>query len=113
MKTSKKYIDFAIRGLEKLKSSYSRNSTINHSIQYYISRLKTTHAGGNKSTSKDESINIDNNTIFNKLKGIWNDREITIINNLLIELQEKRKQHNNDISDEEPLPPNRIHSSKN
>ena len=59
----KNILIFAIRGLEKLKSSYSRNSTINHSIQYYISYLKTTHAGGNKSTSKDESINIDNNTI--------------------------------------------------
>ena len=31
---------FAIRGLEKLKRSYSRNSTINHSIQYYITCLR-------------------------------------------------------------------------
>jgi len=96
----KNILIFAIRGLEKLKSSYSRNSTINHSIQYYISYLKTTHANGHTTNTKEDPSVGDNNTIFNKLKGIWNDREITIINNLLIELQEKRKLHNNDTEDE-------------
>lgn len=98
----KNILIFAIRGLEKLKSSYSRNSTINHSIQYYISYLKTTHAGGN-TNAKDDSSGAETNTIFNKLKGIWNDREITIINNLLIELQEKRKQQNNETVEDESL----------
>ena len=32
----------------------------------------------------------EHNTIFNKLKGIWNDREISIINNLLIEMESRR-----------------------
>ena len=108
---------FAIRGLEKLKRSYSRNSTINHSIQYYITCLRNSiriseQNGNENNTNKqldkrrstrnnDEnletatgSIGIENedehNTIFNKLKGIWNEREISIINNLLIEMESRR-----------------------
>ena len=132
----KNILTFAIRGLEKLKTSYSRNSTINHSIQFYICYLRKTHSKSNQHTNLEMSLETNdsvddqtkntrkskrgnrnygvskdgreehrlecderderddrdepNNTIFNKLKGIWNDREIKIINNLLIELQEKR-----------------------
>ena len=147
---------FGIRGLERLKQSYSKNSTINHSIQYYIEYLKksirkakknngengtsacssalySTSGTGSVSTGdsnnsnnksgisggvtldsktakednyNDYSDNSDNseltseqhNTIFNKLKGIWNDREISIINNLLVEM-ETRRQHNSDEAD--------------
>ena len=117
---------FSIRGLEKLKLSYSRNSTINHSIQYYIDTLK---GSLNNQPNVEEKkylievmemeavavevraeIEIDiamtpslhlhqirmispkkNTTqFFNKLKGIWNDREISIINNLLIEMESRR-----------------------
>lgn len=117
---------FSIRGLEKLKLSYSRNSTINHSIQYYIDTLKGSlnnqgrlpldrennleqrrsggrhnknrntgeSEGGNSavniSTSVNEDVENEHNTIFNKLKGIWNEREISIINNLLIEMETRR-----------------------
>lgn len=123
---------FSIRGLEKLKKSYSKNSTINHSLQYYIDCLKNSlkesqnstytfssietqdnldqqessrsirsKRNKNRQTDNDtinEGINRDQeendeeeqNTIFNKLKGIWNSREISIINNLLIEMEEKR-----------------------
>ena len=72
------------------------------------------NSGSNKANSKtskednsnDNSDNSDNseltseehNTIFNKLKGIWNDREISIINNLLVEM-ETRRQHNRDEAD--------------
>lgn len=126
----KNILTFAIRGLEKLKTSYNRNSTINHSIQFYIGYLRQTHSKSNQTTNLEMSLETNdsvddqtkstrkskrgnrchgvsrddqeehhlerderdetNNTIFNKLKGIWNDREIKIINNLLIELQEKR-----------------------
>ena len=83
---------FAIRGLEKLKSSYNRNSTINHSIQYYITYLKNSLKGTHVISSEESNPN----TIFNKLKGIWNDREIKIINNLLLELEEKRSHFESD-----------------
>ena len=108
---------FAIRGLEKLKRSYSRNSTINHSIQYYITCLRNSikineqseneasEQVENRRSRRNRNENSDNissggvgvsesedehNTIFNKLKGIWNDREISIINNLLIEMESRR-----------------------
>ena len=93
----KNILTFSIRGLEKLKSSYNKNSTINHSIEYYISYLYKTLQGelGDRSTEKitrsSKQTRIDEtNTIFNKLKGIWNQREISIINNLLIELDSRR-----------------------
>lgn len=89
---------FAIRGLEKLKKSYSRNSTINHSLQYYINTLKSfinkTDESNTRRSKRHEEMNVEEtpeeNTIFNKLKGIWNDREISIINNLLIEMESRR-----------------------
>jgi hypothetical protein len=115
----KNIFKFSIRGLERLKRSYSRNSTINHSIQYYIDTLKGSLNASNKNEEVEverksrsrrgqETNNVEvrsrgdveadsegsgedeNNTIFNKLKGIWNDREISIINNLLIEMETRR-----------------------
>lgn len=41
-------------------------------------------------TTKDEIYSDEVNTIFNKLKDIWNVREITIITNLLDELENRR-----------------------
>ena len=103
---------FAIRGLEKLKRSYSRNSTINHSIQYYIDCLRKSinlsdEDGGRSNNDNDRRSSRRNrdtepdtedehNTIFNKLKGIWNDREISIINNLLIEMESRRSEEGGD-----------------
>ena len=115
---------FAIRGLEKLKRSYSRNSTINHSIQYYIDCLRKSitiedelssssgggsgSGGGRRNTRNNRAIedrdtNVDsddeNNTIFNKLKGIWNDREISVINNLLIEMESRRSEESSVVNE--------------
>ena len=127
---------FSIRGLEKLKLSYSRNSTINHSIQYYIDTLKASlnnqstrreevfernngNGNGGRSSGRNRNrhnnVNSDDtepastpvsneiteeehNTIFNKLKGIWNEREISIINNLLIEMESRRGNDNENSS---------------
>ena len=93
---------FAIRGLEKLKRSYLRNSTINHSIQYYIDCLRKSinpneeEEAGRRSSRRNRDTEPEtedeHNTIFNKLKGIWNDREISIINNLLIEMESRRSE---------------------
>ena len=93
---------FAIRGLEKLKRSYLRNSTINHSIQYYIDCLRKSinpneeEESGRRSSRRNRDTETEtedeHNTIFNKLKGIWNDREISIINNLLIEMESRRSE---------------------
>lgn len=101
---------YSIRGLEKLKNSYKKNSTISHSIQYYteylrksINNQESQHKDKIKTrsnvTNNDANDNNDEyNSIFLKLKGIWNDREISIINNLLIELEERRK-NNSTLND--------------
>jgi hypothetical protein len=116
---------YSIRGLEKLKLSYNRNSTINHSIQYYIDYLtkslnqennrnfgenggsiktRTKSQTRNNTTNEtEENISTDEhnmNTIFNKLKDIWNNREISIITNLLDELENRR---NNDTYTESDI----------
>tara|TARA_Y100000591_G_scaffold67271_1_gene55671 strand:+ start:5076 stop:5720 length:645 start_codon:yes stop_codon:yes gene_type:complete len=79
-------VKFTIKGLEKLKSSYNDNSIIAHSIQYYITYIKQ-----NFKTKKDKEKYVENNTIFIKLKELWNDREINIINNIILELADSNK----------------------
>lgn len=83
---------FSIRGLEKLKLSYNKNSTIAHSIEYYTLYLKnkldyTKNTKNTKNSEREEEIdNDEQNSIYIKLKQLWNKREINIINNLLLEL---------------------------
>ena len=79
--------DLAIKGLEKLKLSYRNNSTINHSIDRYILIIKK--------SDDDSNIyeqNTDNNNIFDELKKLWSKREISIINNLLLEIKDKNNE---------------------
>ena len=77
----KNIFKYAIKGLEKLKESYDENSTITHSIEYYISYIKT--------NLKQKKNNYqETNSIFIQFKELWNDREINIINNMLLELNE-------------------------
>ena len=73
---------FSIKGLDKLKKSYNINSTISHSITYYKNYINDKISTNKKENKKEE------NTIFIKLRALWNDREISIINNILLELNE-------------------------
>lgn len=79
-------VKFTVKGLEKLKSSYNDNSIIAHSIQYYITYIKQ-----NFKTKKDKEKYVETNTIFIQLKELWNDREINIINNIILELADNKK----------------------
>jgi len=81
----KNIIKFTVKGLEKLKSTYNDNSIIAHSIQYYITYIKQ-----NFKPKKDKEKFVENNTIFIQLKELWNDREINIINNIILELAENK-----------------------
>ena len=83
---------FGIKGLEKLKLSYNENSTIAHSIEYYIFYLKNkvNNVGKNETSQNDESKVTENNTIYTKLRELWNKREIEIIKNILLELADTR-----------------------
>ena len=78
----KNIFKYAVKGLEKLKMSYEENSIIAHSIEYYITFIKQ-----NFKTKKTKDP--ETNTIFLQFKELWSDREINIINNMILELSEE------------------------
>jgi len=78
--------DFAIDGLNILKSSYPINSTICHTLDLYIYHLNTKQT----KTLQNNEIKIDDshNKIHDYLKQLWNDREIHIIIELLLQYEQ-------------------------
>jgi hypothetical protein len=102
----KNIFNYAIKGLEKLQSSYNNNSVISHSIQLYINYLKKNiTAKNNEKNQNTRSINIneteEENTISKQLRELWNEREITILNNILLELEDNRKKNLNCVLEEQ------------
>ena len=89
----KNLINYSIRGLEKLQSSYNKNSVISHSMQYYIDYLKNSldEKNKDKNENKQNDEEENENTISKQLRDLWNEREITIINNIILELEDNRK----------------------
>ncbi len=73
---------FSIHGLNNLKRSYDPNSIITHSLDHYITLLEK----GNEVDDEEEA-----NTIYDNLRKLWTEREILIIYNLLLELDECKK----------------------
>ena len=80
-KDIKNLFKYAVKGLEKLKSSYEENSIITHSIEYYISYIKQNFKS--KQTKEEET-----NTVFLQFKELWSDREINIINSMFLQLED-------------------------
>jgi hypothetical protein len=80
--------ELCIDGLKELKSSYDNNTSICHSINYYITTIEN-HLNSEEQI-KAEETNV-NNIIYNELKKLWNTNEITIINNILTEMKTSRK----------------------
>ena len=103
----KTIFSYSIKGLEKLQSSYNTNSVISHSIQLYIDYLrknlnvrnndKSNDNTGKKNNSNDE----EENTISKQLRELWNKREITILNNILLELEDNRNKNTVGLMDEQ------------
>jgi len=93
-------LSYSIRGLEKLQSSYNKNSVISHSIQFYINYLKK-YISNQVSNQVDSEDQEEENSISKQLKQLWNKREITIINNILLELEDNRKKNENGIIEEQ------------
>jgi hypothetical protein len=92
----KNIVEYSIRGLEKLQSSYNKNSVISHSMQYYIDYLKNSISGKIDKEAEAEEED-EENTISKQLRDLWNKREITIINNIILELEENRKKNNDEF----------------
>ena len=90
--------NFCMKGLEKLKFSYTPNSTISHSLTFYKNYINECLV-----TKKNSHLEEDN-TIFLKLKELWTPREITIINNIILELESNRQTgHENYILKQDSL----------
>ena len=111
-------LNLAINGLKKLKISYTNNPIIKNSINHYIEilekrfkqlnndndkKLVSINLEENDINNKDNDINnkdneytIDNNSLYNKFKEIWNKRQVSIIVETLRELNEIHNLHNNE-----------------
>jgi hypothetical protein len=92
----KNLFDFAINGLEILKSSYPINSTICHTLDLYIHHLTTKQT----KTFQNKDVNYNsssiNNEIHDYVQHLWNQREIHIIIELLLEYEKKIKDNKNE-----------------
>lgn len=87
----------AKRGLEKLKSGYPPTSIISHSLELYINILDN-YIYGNECKSytnlealsnnkkNDESLN----KIYVSLKELWNDTQINIVNNIIVQVEQSK-----------------------
>ena len=87
--------DCSVKGLYRLKKSYHHNSVISHSIQYYIDYINN-NLNNENSNNKDKKMNNETNSLYLKLKEFWTPREIVIINNLFLELENNRQQNEAD-----------------
>ena len=85
----KSLFDFAINGLEILRASYPHNSTITHTLDLYIHHLTSKQT--KTLQNKDIKINENSNEIHEYLKQLWNQREIHIIIELLLEYEKNIK----------------------
>lgn len=101
----KNIFNYSIKGLEKLQSSYNNNSVISHSIQLYINYLKKNISHKNNEKNQSNSIKFneteEENTISKQLRELWNEREISILNNILLELEDNRKKNLNCVLEEQ------------
>ncbi len=90
-------------GLINLKSCYEANSTIQHSLDYYISYIKDKDINKNtifndkdnnkiydeKQSNEEKNIKQEKTIIYNYLKKMWSKREINIVIQLFQEYHEK------------------------
>jgi hypothetical protein len=78
--------ELAYKGLNILKLAYTDNSSITHSLELYSSNIKDKL--DKKVVSQDSNNdNIVINKIYMDLKQLWNENEISIVNNIFEEIK--------------------------
>lgn len=86
-------------GLEKLKKSYESSSIISHSLELYIKLLEE-FINKKNNTNKNEDIydlNIkekeeeEDNKIYKELKNMWDQKQVSIINNIFTQIDQDKK----------------------
>ena len=93
---------YAVFGIKLLRDSYSKNSTIYHTLKLYQDLIKinlknkvkdkpnvTADETEDEGNAEEKAKKNELNKIYLKLKNLWNQRELSIINNLIIELKNK------------------------
>ena len=73
-------------GLVNLKNCYEPNSTIQHSIDYYIKYIKFTEFSDENKEQEEDNI------IYKYLRNLWSKREIDIIIKLFQEYKDKENE---------------------
>jgi hypothetical protein len=87
-KLIREIFEMSIDGLDILKLAYNNNSMITHSVDHYKTFIQEKLVDDNDRPSTGDTE--DENTIHKALKNLWNNNEITIINNILIEMKDNR-----------------------
>lgn len=91
----------AKKGLEKLRKSYNDNSIISHSLSLYINIIdlyintdkkcmeEYYNNIGNKSikSMEKDKMNEEENQINKNLKNLWDETQISIINNIFLQIE--------------------------
>ena len=89
-------------GLEKLKKSYESSSIISHSLELYIKLLEE-FINKKDNTNKNYDIydlNIkekeeeEDNKIYKELKNMWDEKQVSIINNIFTQIEQDKKYKN-------------------
>ena len=80
-------------------SGYSNSETINCRENGYYSIFKSDRYGFNNPDDEWDKSKIEDYT--KQLKDLWNSREITILNNILLELEDNRKKNTVGLLDEQ------------
>ena len=81
-------------GLEILMTSYNKNNTTFHSLEYYKKIIDDNLDNNNKIIdNKPDSIN----KIYKDLQNLWNKNEINIINDILEEMKNKNDEEINSL----------------
>ena len=89
-------------GLEKLKKSYESSSIISHSLELYIKLLEE-FINKKNNTNKNEEIYDSNiieneeekdNKIYKELKNMWDEKQVSIINNIFTQIEHDKKYKN-------------------
>lgn len=97
----KNIFKLAKKGLEKLKYSYEENSIISHSLELYtniIDLFLNTNGECMDDFFKKKKCDIEmikkeeqTNKIYLELKDLWNDTQISIINNILSQVEHDKE----------------------
>ena len=91
----------AKKGLERLKNSYETSSIISHSLELYINIIDLFISSNKeciqelyqpktgKKVFGETNHEEEDNKLYKSLKDLWNDKQISIVNNILEQVEKE------------------------